>query len=158
MTPQPFQPTVVDGLPSPYEALRGLIYFPRMIAKIRLHAAGRLPETYHANLGEGFDGRCVRFLGVEYETLKAETLKSEASDESLLEWCFRSGRRPNEEEIMIWSEFLMKRGWRDASRKVLRRRLRDAGLPEEGGSIETMFDFIDLDEGRPLRQPGADPL
>jgi len=156
MPPQSFQPTVVAGLLSPYDAIQGLAYFPRMISKIRLHAAGHLPEAYHQNLGGGFDGRCVRFLGVDYDALKTEVLRSDASDEALLKWCFTHGRRPTEEEIMIWSEFLMKRGWRDPSRTLLRRRLREAGLPEEGLGIETMFDFIDMDEGRPLRSQDAD--
>jgi gluconokinase len=42
---------------SPYDALRGLVYFPRMLDKIRIHAAVGLPEAYIAPLGEGFDGR-----------------------------------------------------------------------------------------------------
>ena len=146
-----FQPTLVPGLPSPYEKTRGLFYFPRMIAKIRLHAQGALPVVYHENLGGGFDGRCVRFLGVTYEALKEQVLRSgEASDEVLLDWCFQNGRTPNDEEIEIWNGFLSKRGWRDEANDLLRRRLREAGLPEDG-SIQTSFDFIDVDEGRSLR-------
>ena len=29
---------------SPYDAVKGLAYFPRMLDKIRINAAGRLPE------------------------------------------------------------------------------------------------------------------
>ncbi len=158
MSSKPFQPTVIAGLPSPYDEVGGLVYFPRMIAKIRLHAAGLLPQEYHEDRGGGFDGRCVRFLGVEYDALKEEVLRGEASDEVLLEWCFEKGRRPTQEEIEIWNGFLMKRGWRDGARGILRRRLEEAGLGESELPIETMFDFIDVDEGRPLRYQSAERL
>jgi len=145
-----FQPTPVPGLPSPYDEVGGLVYFARMVAKIRLRAEGKLPEAYYPNLGEGFDARCVCFLNIGYNALKAEVLRGGRSDEELLEWCFYNGRRPSPEEIEVWNGFLMKRGWRDATGGILAKRLREAGLPEDG-SIPTMFDFIDVDEGRPLR-------
>ncbi len=37
---------------SPYDSIRGLVYFPRMLDKIRIHAAGKLPEVYHEHLGD----------------------------------------------------------------------------------------------------------
>jgi hypothetical protein len=36
---------------SPKEMTRGMIYFPRMLDKIRLHARGELHEDYHKNFG-----------------------------------------------------------------------------------------------------------
>src|SRR3954470_23786289 len=36
---------------SPKEMTRGMMYFPRMLDKIRLHARGELTEDYHRNLG-----------------------------------------------------------------------------------------------------------
>ena len=50
-----------------YDKVGRLIYFGRMLDKIRLHAAGQLPPDYAENLGEHqftLDGRCCRFLGV----------------------------------------------------------------------------------------------
>ena len=38
-----------------------------MLDKIRLHAKGELPSDYHANLGKGFDEKCVKFLRVDYD-------------------------------------------------------------------------------------------
>ena len=51
---------------SAHLAVDGLVYFPRMLDKNRLQAAGRLGPEYHPFLGEGFDGRLCRFLGVSY--------------------------------------------------------------------------------------------
>ena len=51
-------------------------------------------------------------------------------------------------EIEIWNAFLTKRCWRDRYTPRLHSRLQEAGLPLD--SVLTMFDCIDLEEGRPL--------
>ncbi|MGA0849295.1 MAG: DUF5069 domain-containing protein, partial [Chthoniobacterales bacterium] len=57
---------------SPYDREGGLVYFPRMLDKIRLQQAGELPGDYHANMGAGFDLRCCDFLNVDYEAVAAQ--------------------------------------------------------------------------------------
>ena len=52
----------IEGIKGCYEKTRGLFYFARMCSKIRLHVAGKLPQDYHAMLGNGFDGRTCRYL------------------------------------------------------------------------------------------------
>lgn len=141
-------PTFIPGLRSPSVETGGLVYFARMIDKIRLHAQGKLPDEWVKAMGfaypMSFDARCCRFLGIDYEALKAETLK-DGSDDALLEWAFENGRRPSDEEIEIWNAFMTKRGWRDAGTTRLNERLAEIGMPP--GTVETMFEFIDLDEG-----------
>ena len=136
----------VPNLRSPYEKLGGIHYLPRMIDKIRLHAAGELPAEYHGNLGSGFDARCLSFLWVEYPAL-VERVKAGGTDEEILEWAFAQGRKPSDEEIEIWNEFMRKRGWNDEATPMLQRRLRENGL-EERTDIQTFFAYIDADEGR----------
>ena len=142
-------PTIIPGLRSPSEQVNGVVYFGRMLDKIRLHAAGKLPEGWQAGLGVAmkgsFDWRCCKFLQVDYAALKTETLKGR-SDQELLEWAFANGRKPTEEEIEVWNGFMMKRGWRDAGTQRLNERLAEIGLP--AGTVQTMFEFIDVDEGR----------
>ena len=46
---------------SPKEMTSGMMWFPRLVDKIRLHARGELAEDYHENLGGGMDKRCVGF-------------------------------------------------------------------------------------------------
>ena len=132
---------------SPYDAISGLVYFPRMVEKIRLHAAGKLSEVYHPMLGDGFDGRCVRFLGVEYADL-VKRVADGGTDEDVLAWCGKQGRQPTAEEIEVWSGFMCKRGWRDETRERVEFRMKEAGLEARMAEGKTMFDFIDLDEGR----------
>jgi hypothetical protein len=134
---------------SAYDKIGGLVYFARMLDKIRLHAGGKLPADYHQNLSKGFDGRCCRFLKVDYAALRARVLQG-GPDEEILEWCFAQGRRPNEEEILIWNSFLRKRGWRDeedATTEELERYKAQSGLSHRT-DILTLFDYYEADEGR----------
>ncbi len=145
---QPY-PTIIPGLRSPAAQVKGLVYFGRMLDKIRLAAVGELPEGWQAMRGtpskNTFDARCCSFLHIDYPALEKETLKGR-TDEELLEWAFANGRRPTEEEIEVWNAFMMKRGWRDAGTQRLNERLAEIGLPT--GTVLTMFEFIDIDEGR----------
>ena len=146
---QPY-PTVIPGLRSPFDQVKCVVYFGRMLDKVRLFASGKLPEGWHAARGttmkSSFDSRCCNFLHIDYAALEAETLKGDKTDEQLLEWVFRQGRQPSDEEIEIWNAFMTKRGWRDVGTQRLNERLAEIGLPP--GTVQTMFEFIDLDEGR----------
>jgi hypothetical protein len=143
-------PTIIPGLRSPADPVQGIVYFGRMLDKIRLAASGKLPEGWQAMRGAAtkgtFDWRCCKFLGVEYAALEAKTLKGGKNDEELLAWAFANGRKPEDEEIEIWNGFMTKRGWRDSGTQRLNERLAEIGLPP--GTVQTMFEFIDLDEGR----------
>ena len=90
-------------------------------------------------------------MGIDYSALELETLKGGKSDEELLAWAFEHGRRPSEEEVEVWNGFMLKRGWRDAGTQRLNERLAEIGLPP--GTVLTMFEFIDIDEGK--RKPEA---
>lgn len=137
----------VPGLRSPYAKVGRLVYFGRMLDKIRLHARGALPVAdYAANLGKAFDARCCTFLRVHYDELKARTLAGDLNDEQLLAWCQERGGARTEEDCEIWNGFMMKRGWRDAGAEILAKRIAESRL--EGKPIMTMFDYIDFDEGR----------
>jgi gluconokinase len=143
-------PTLIPGLRSPFDQVKGIVHFGRMVDKIRLSAAGKLPPDWEASRGVkspiSFDSLCCKFLHIDYGVLEQETLKGGKNDEQLMEWAFQQGRKPTDEEIEIWNAFMTKRGWRDSATKRLHDRLAQIGLPP--GTVETMFEFIDLDEGR----------
>ena len=135
-------------LRSPAAKVGGIFHFGRMLDKVRIHARGQLPPDYQANLGKGFDGSCVKFLGVDYGELTERVLQ-DGTDEEILAWCVERGRRPSEREIHIWNEFMRKLGWNDEVTETLKRRKREGGL-EHRSDIQTMFQFIDADEGREI--------
>ena len=136
----------IPDLRSPHDKISGIVYFGRMLDKIRLFAAGNLPSDYQENLGLGFDERLVKFLHIDYSAT-VERVKQGGSDEELLEWAFTQGRKPTSEEIEVWNDFMRKRGWNDAVSSRLVLRLNEAGFGQRT-DIQTLFDFIDLDEDR----------
>ena len=139
----------VPGLRSCYAKVGRLVYFGRMLDKIRLHAAGRLPAEYIANLGDSqlqtLDGRCCRFLGVPHDQIKARTLEG-GDDGAILAWVEARGTSRTDEECHMWNRFLVKLGWRDERSHVLPQRILNSGLT--GKLIETVVDHIEFDEGR----------
>jgi len=139
----------IPQLRSCHETVGGLVYFGRMLDKIRLHAQGKLPADYLPNLGSGFDGRCCGFLRVDYADL-VERVKLGGSDEEILQWCFSQGRKPGDGEIELWNDFMRKRGWRDDASPWLAKRLQEYGIAHRT-DIQTFFDLIDVDEGRPVK-------
>ena len=137
----------VPGLRSPYAKVGRLVYFGRMLDKLRLHAAGQLPPDYVPNLGKGFDHRCCTFLRVGYDDLQAHVLAHPAADPvAVLGWAEQRGGLRSDDECEIWNNFLSKRGWRDDAAQILAKRLQVSGLA--GTPALTMFDYLDFDEGR----------
>ncbi|TSJ79250.1 DUF5069 domain-containing protein [Rariglobus hedericola] len=134
----------IEGLRSPYDQVGGLVFFGRMLDKIRLHAAGRLPSDY--NRRGGMDARICTFLQLDYDRIVAVAL-SEPDDLRALEQCFEQGRRPSAEESLIFNAFMTKRGWRDEQSDDIRQRKINLGLGHRD-DLQTCFDIHDADEGR----------
>ena len=136
---------------SPYATIGGIVLVARLIDKVRLHAAGKLPEGYHVGYIPGnrtFDDRFCRFIGISYETFAGRVLEG-GTDEEILETCLDRGRRPDAEQIEVWNTFMMKRGWRDSGTPSLIRSKAEAGLTHRDDLL-TFFDLMDVEEGRKL--------
>lgn len=131
---------------SPFEETLGMIYFARMIDKIRKHAAGQLRADFTDNLGIGFDRLCCGTLGLSYEAVRARTLEG-GHNEEVLRWCYANGRELSQDDLLIWNEFLRKRGWNDAASALLARRKQESGLGDRA-DIQTMLEYMEYDEGR----------
>ena len=129
-----------------YQETLGMIYFARMLDKIRLHAAGHLRQDFCDNLGSGFDGRCVNYLRVSYADLVARVM-SGGTDEEILQWCYQTGRELSEGDLFIWNQYLKKVGWNDGTTETLIRRKKESGFEGRDG-IQTMVEYFEYDEGR----------
>ena len=144
-----------DGLRSGYAKVGELVYFGRMLDKIRLSGQGKLPPGY--NLGDQnplwFDGVCCRFLQVEYAQI-VDQVHSGRSDDEILVWAYHAGRRPSADEIRHWNAFMTKRGWRDNSTASLNHWKKELGL-ERRADVQTFFDLYDADEGREIPRLSA---
>jgi hypothetical protein len=130
------------------ETTKGMMYFPRMLDKIRMHLNGELPSDYQPNFGTPgtADGTCCNFLRVHHRDL-VERVKQGGSDEEILEWCFEKGRRLNEGDLFVWNGFASKLGWRDPISPRLEERKKEMGITERA-DIQCIPDLIDFEEGR----------
>lgn len=133
---------------SPTETTQGIMYFPRMLDKIRLHGGGQLNEDYHKNFGaaKAADGACCNFLRVHHRDLRERVLQG-GTDEEILHWCFEKGRQPNDGDILIWNGFVSKLGWRDFATPRLEEAKQKLGISDRA-DIVTIPELIDFDEGR----------
>jgi len=134
---------------SPNDMVGGMTWFPRMLDKIRIHSRGELHSDYHPNLGRAaaMDGRCLNFLRVKFEDL-IKRVEQGGSDEEILEWCYQTGRRPNEGDLELWNSFVSKFGWKDQASPFLEKRKAELGFADRA-DIQTFGQLIDFDEGRP---------
>jgi hypothetical protein len=131
---------------SAHDKTGGMMYFPRMLSKIRLHARGELRPDFHANMGKGADNWCMGFLRVKYEDLKKRVLEG-GTDEEILQWCFEHGRPLNEVDLLVWNSFIAKLGWNDIATERLEKYKAEGGLSGRK-DIQTMPEYFDVDEGR----------
>jgi gluconokinase len=131
---------------SPTIAVADVVYFPRMVEKIRLHAQGVLRPDLHENLGTGVDGWLCGFLRVNYDDLKARVLQG-GTDEELLAWCEQRSRPLNDTDKLLWRTFALKLGWNDRLTPRLEQRKAESGFTDRA-DIQTMAQYIDADEGR----------
>ena len=131
-----------------YDRVEGLYYFGRMLDKIRLHEAGKLPADYVPFLEKGTNQRLCAYLHIDYRKL-VERVKAGGTDAEILEWAYENGRRLNEVERIIWNEFARKRGWNDEVSESLVQFKQASGISNRD-DVQTLFDYYDADEGRPL--------
>jgi hypothetical protein len=131
---------------SPADEIDGIVYFPRLCDKVRLHAAGTLAPDYHANLGAGMDLWTCQFLGVDYAAL-ADFIRGGGSDAEALAWAREHGTPRNAAERAWWSAFMKTRGFRDDLAERLAQRKAESGF-QHRTDIVTFMDYIDADEGR----------
>ena len=133
---------------SPKEMTKGIMYFPRMLDKIRMHVGGELHEDYRENFGtpQTADSAICNFLRIHHRDL-IKRVEQGGTDEEILEWCFEHGREPNQGDLFVWNSFLSKLGWRDRVTPRLEARKKEFGIPDRD-DIVTIPDLIDFDEQR----------
>ena len=132
-----------------YVKVRGVVFFARMLDKIRLNHQGLLPPGYNLGFSDStsFDARFCRFWTVDYDWLVKRTLAG-GTDEEIFDDCFKDRLPLIEEQVLAWNNFLLKRGWRDETN--LQEDKEELGLGHRD-DILTYVDLHDADEGRKPR-------
>jgi hypothetical protein len=131
---------------SAYDQTSGLVYFARMLDKIRLQAAGELGRDYLAHIGKAMDLRTCVFLHVDYAAL-AERVRAGASDAEAWAWCAQQGHALSEIDLLVYNGFSTKRGLRDEVSAELEQFKAASGLADRT-EIQTFFDYFEVDEQR----------
>lgn len=132
---------------SPRETMDGWVHLPRLIDKIRLHLAGKLPADYQPNyLRTGFDLAWLEAAGVKADDF-VQVVRGTLTDGEVCDWVKRHVRKPAADQA-AFNESLGNYG-RDTPERIERLKLRKAqsGLRDRD-DILCMFDYIDADEGR----------
>lgn len=127
------------------DEIDGLIYFPRMLDKIRLHLEGNLHEDYHDNMGKALDLSTCQILKVEYVDL-AERVFEGADDKEVLEWAYETGNKPEDHEKAWFCSYVRNLGFNDYLSDRLAIRVAEAGL-QDRTDIFSFIDFMDAEEG-----------
>src|SRR5881409_3984072 len=102
------------GLRSPASKVGGIVYFGRLIDKIRQHVKGQLPSDYQANLGRGFDSACTTFLRIDYNRLvervkqdrKSTRLNSSHSLISYAVFCLKKKKKNKKNNVKLKSHIV----------------------------------------------------
>ena len=143
---------MADSLPFPCSAkneLDGLIYFPRMLDKIRLHLDDKLHADYQDNLGKALDLAACQLLAVDYLDLAEKVLEG-ATDSEVLEWAYETGKKPEVHEKAWWCSYVRNLGFRDHLAERLATRIAEAGL-QDREHLFSFIDFMDAEEGHDIK-------
>jgi hypothetical protein len=131
---------------SAYDKVGGIVYFPRMLDKIRLQAAGELPSEYLQYMDKGFNLRMANFLQVTLPDL-FKRVNEGGTDAEILEWAYTHGRRLTDIDKEVWNGFATKRGIKDDGSEALEKFKAASGFADRK-DIETFFHYYDVDEKR----------
>ena len=125
---------------SPRLKLGGYVILPRMLDKGRAEVSGKAGEYHFAC---SLDQRFLSFTGLQPGDI-LDLLKAGKSDTEVLTW-IREHTRLAEPEIMLWSEFQVRRSPSDIeSREHYNESIKK--LAPDRDDLTTWFDLLDLDD------------
>ena len=125
---------------SPRLKLGGYVILPRMLDKGRAEVAGKAGEYHFAC---PLDQRFLSFSGLQPGDI-LDLLKAGKSDTEVVAW-IREHTKLTEPEIMLWSEFQIRRSPSDVeSREYYNESIKK--LAPNRDDLTTWFDLLDLDD------------
>lgn len=132
---------------SPLERMAGWPHLPRLIDKIRLHEAGRLPADYQPNyLSKGFDAKWLEMAGVDAETF-VKVVRESITDGEVCDWVQKNVKKPTRDKEALREHLNAYGREGEQLRAKLAQRKKESGI-EHRDDIQCFVDYIDADEGR----------
>ncbi len=127
--------------------MSGWIYLPRLVDKIRLHLAGKLPPDYQANFCQkGFDVLWFQAAGITPEEL-IEVVRGSLTDGEVADWILQHVHRTDAQKAAHREAVLNHGRQSEELQALLHKRKTDAGLAQRD-DLTCFVDFIDADEKR----------
>ncbi|HEY8966238.1 MAG TPA: DUF5069 domain-containing protein [Candidatus Methylacidiphilales bacterium] len=131
---------------SPYDKLGGIVHLPRLIDKARYCPAGKL--SGYSYLTTGLDKFLLDFLCLDGKTFEKIAQDAGSDEEVLSRLRLTVGPAwPGSHAIAEFNERLVRRR-PDTPEKQAKFDKERAALPATRRRVETVFDLIDLEEGR----------
>jgi gluconokinase len=91
---------------SDYDATQDVVFFPRMLDKLRRKEQGLLPPDYNyagCPVHDCFDGHFCRFFGIDVPQLVARVQEG-GSDDDILDWGVRNWVRNWGQWVRNWGQ------------------------------------------------------
>ena len=142
---------LTQGSPrSPYDRVGNVSFLARAIDKMRAHIDGK-HGAYNAKTG--FSTQLFDLFGVTADEFE-EIVKSNESDQQVLDVLMQR-RKLTPQEIEEWNERCeTRRPTDEAGIARHRKMIEDAGYADRAGDVVTMYDRLDLDDGREVPRGG----
>ena len=142
---------LTQGSPrSPYDRVGNVSFLARAIDKMRAHIDGK-HGAYNAKTG--FSTQLFDLFGVTADEFE-EIVKSNESDEQVLDVLMQR-RKLTAQEIEEWNERCeTRRPTDEAGIARHRKMIEDAGYGDRADDVVTMYDRLDLDDGREVARGG----
>ena len=135
---------------SPYDRVGNVSFLARAIDKMRAHIDGK-HGAYNAKTG--FSTQLFDLFGVTADEFE-EIVKSNEGDEQVLDVLMQR-RRLTPQEIEEWNERCeTRRPTDEAGIARHRKMIEDAGYADRVDDVVTMYDRLDLDDGRDVPRGG----
>jgi hypothetical protein len=123
------------------------MHLPRLIDKVRLNLAGKLPADYQANFCKGFDGLWLETAGVSADQF-IEVVRNSITDGQVCDWVARNVKKSEAVKTAHRERMLNYPKKDDAEMQArLKMRKEQAGIANRD-EIQTFVDMIDADEKR----------
>ena len=135
---------------SPYDRVGNVSFLARAIDKMRAHIDGK-HGAYNAKTG--FSTQLFDLFGVTADEFE-EIVKSNENDEQVLDVLMQR-RKLTPQEIEEWNERCeTRRPTDEAGIARHRKMIEDAGYGDRTDDVVTMYDRLDLDDGREVQRGG----
>lgn len=139
------------------EPLGGVVFLPRTIDKMRAYINGTVGEYNVGQTHRGISDYTYALFGVTVAQFE-QAVRENPTDDGVLAWLYRYGKRPTEQEIDQYNRTVLSLGpQNEQGMAALRARLEKLGFADRT-DVATFLDLHDLEEGREVPRRGVEAV